>query len=183
MASHFSNETGRLAFGNISLPFRLSLHSWGSQPLGSRIKAPPMVKKYPCVFCKCNNAGYDEMKNVEQVLGNARDYCLNMCKEAAKLSLQKHANYAMLKCTNSRLLFIQRQRQLVMFSTCFDPSRQAPRSQSWMRNPGRSSRLAGPALHFPGWLIMPRCGSQIIGLPLQGLALPRLPPQGTYHPY
>jgi len=181
MASHFSNETGRLAFGNISLPFRLSLHSWGSQPLGSRIKAPPMVKKYPCVFCKCNNAGYDEMKNVEQVLGNARDYCLNMCKEAAKLSLQKHANYAMLKCTNSRLHFIQRQRQLVMFSTCFDPSRQAPRSQSWMRNPGRSSRLAGRA--HPWMAKMAHCGSQIIGLPLQGLALPRLPPQGTYHPY
>jgi len=48
-----------------------------------------MVKKYPCVFCKCNNAGYDEMKNVEQVLGNARDYCLNLCKEGCKTAPAK----------------------------------------------------------------------------------------------
>ena len=48
-----------------------------------------MVKKYPCVFCKCNDADYDKMKNVEQVLGNARDYCLNLCKEGCKTAPAK----------------------------------------------------------------------------------------------
>ena len=51
-------------------------------------KAPPIVRKYPCVFCKCNDADYDEM-NVEQVLGNARDYCLNLCKEGYKTAPAK----------------------------------------------------------------------------------------------
>ena len=43
-----------------------------------------MVKKYPCVFCKCNAVDYDNMENVEQILGNARGYCLNMCKEGCR---------------------------------------------------------------------------------------------------